>query len=67
MYDHIKEEHCTAQANRTREFDQAMQILERTCDCGNDKMMLPDGSLADTCRECHEIEEQGRPRRRPRM
>ena len=66
MYDQIKEEHCTAEANRTREFDRAMQILERTCDCGNDKMTLPDGSLADTCRECHEIEEQGRPLLKPR-
>ncbi len=64
MYDEIKEEHCTAEANRTREFDRALQILERTCDCGNDKITLPDGTLGETCRECQEIEGQGRPQRR---
>ena len=63
MYDEIKEEHCTAEANRSREFDRAMQILERTCECGNDKMTMPDGTLGDTCLGCHDIEEQGRPRR----
>ncbi len=66
MYDEIKDESCTAEANRTREFDHAMQILERTCDCGNDEMAMADGTLGDTCRECHEIEEQGRPRRKPK-
>ena len=58
MYDEIKEEHCTAEANRSREFDRAMQILERTCECGNDEMTMPDGTLGDTCRECHELESQ---------
>ena len=66
MYDRIKEENCNADANRNREFDRALQILERTCDCGNDKMTLPDGSLAETCRECQEIEGQRVPRRRPK-
>ena len=32
----------------------------------NEKMVKPDGTLGDTCRECQEIEGQGRPRRRPR-
>ena len=64
MYDEIKDENCNAEANRTREFDRALQILERTCDCGNDKMTMPDGTLGDTFRECHEIEGQGRSRRR---
>ena len=64
MYDEIKEESCAAEANRTREFDRAMQILERTCDCGNDKMILPDGTLSETCRECQDIERLERPHRR---
>ena len=66
MYDEIREEHCTAEANRSREFDRAMQILERTCECGNEKMTMPDGTLGDTCRACHEIEEGGRARRIPK-
>ncbi len=37
-YDQLKREHCAADANRTHGFDLALQILERTCDCGNEKM-----------------------------
>ena len=62
-YDQLKREHCAADANRTREFDLALQILERTCDCGNEKIILPDGTLADACRQCQELENQGRPPR----
>ena len=62
-FDQLKREHCAADANRTREFDLALRILERTCDCGNEKMILPDGTLGETCRECQEIEGQGRPPR----
>ena len=64
QYDQLKREHCTADANRTREFDLALQILEGTCDCGNEKVTLPDGSLADTCRQCKDLEDQGRSPRR---
>ena len=64
QFDRIKAEHCTPDAGRNREFDRALQILEMTCDCGNDKMTLADGTLADTCRECQDIDGQGRPRRR---
>ncbi len=63
-YDKLKREHCAAADNRTREFDLALQILERTCDCGNEKTILPDGTLADTCRQCQDLEDQGRPPRR---
>ena len=51
-YDQLKREHCAADANRTREFDLALQILERTCDCGNEKIIFPNGTLADACRQC---------------
>ena len=57
-YDAMIEEHCSPDANRQRQLDRAFDILERTCECGNDKMLAPDGSLADRCGEC-----QGRDRR----
>ena len=63
-HDQIKTDHCAPDANRTREFGLALQILERTCDCGNEKMTMPDGSLADSCRQCHEIETQNDQRKR---
>ena len=63
-FDRIRREHCNADANRIREFDLALQILERTCDCDNEKITLPDGSLADTCRQCQDIEDHERPPRR---
>ena len=31
-YDRLKQEHCTADANRQRETEQARQILEQTCE-----------------------------------
>ncbi len=34
MYDQIKADHRNADANRNREFDRALQILERTCAAG---------------------------------
>ena len=63
-YDQLKREHCAADANRTREFDLALQILEKTCDCGNEKMILPYGSFGNACRQCQDFGDQGRPRRR---
>lgn len=50
--------HRIADANSQREYEQVLRVLERTCDCGNDKMPLPDGSRAETCRTCHEMDEQ---------
>ena len=46
-------------ANRSRELDRAFDILERTCECGTEKMLAPDGSLADRCRECQERDRRG--------
>ena len=42
------EEHCSPDANRNCQLDRVLEILERTCECGNDKVIAPDGSLADT-------------------
>ena len=58
-YDSIMAEHCSPDANRNRELDRALEILERTCECGNDKVIAPDGSLADTCRECQDRDRRG--------
>ena len=66
QYDQLRAEHCGSDANRNREFNRALEILERTCQCDNDKMLMPDGKLAEQCRECQEIEERGRQQRRSR-
>ena len=63
-YDQIMEKHCNADANRNRELDRAFEILERACDCGNEKAVTPDGKLADQCRECQDIDGTGRRRNR---
>ena len=44
----------------------ALEIIERTCECGNDKMLLEDETLADQCRKCQAIDGQGRGHRRAR-
>ena len=64
QYRGLVDEHCGPNTNRNREFDRALEILERTCECGNDKMLLPEGKLADRCRECQEIDGQSHQRRR---
>ncbi len=58
-------EHCGPDTNRNRELDRAPEILERTCECGNDKMLMPDGKLADQCRQYQELDglQQGGARR----
>ena len=70
QYDQLRAEHCGSDANRNREFNRefnrALEILERTCECDNDKMLMPDGKLAEQCRECQDIEERGRQQRRSR-
>ena len=64
MYDEIKAENCNADANRNREFDLALRILGRLCDCGNEKIILPDGTLGDACRQCQDFEDHRPPPRR---
>ena len=63
-YRELIDEHCGPDNNRNREFDRALEILERTCECSNDKMMLPDGQLGNTCQECQELDERQRRRAR---
>ena len=50
-YRELIDDHCQPDNNRNREFDRALEILERTCECGNDKMLLPDGKLGNTCQD----------------
>ncbi len=64
LYRDLIAEHCQPDNNRNRELDQALEILKRTCECGNDKMLLPDGKLGSTCQECQEIDGQSRRQRR---
>ena len=52
LYQALVAEHCRPDHNRNRELDQALEILKRTCECGNDKMLMPSGSLGDTCQDC---------------
>ena len=57
---------CKAQkygGNRHRELDRALEILKRTCECGNDKMLLPSGKLGDTCQECSDLDTRQRRQR----
>ena len=61
-YRKLVNEHCGPDNSRNREFDRALEILERTCECSNDKMLLPDGKLGNTCQECQNLD--GRQRRR---
>ena len=63
-YQDLIDEHCGLDTNRNREFDRALEILERTCECSNDKMLLPDGKLGNTCQECQDLD--ARQRRRAR-
>ena len=65
-YDALIEEHCNAEANRTRELDRAFEILDSTCECGNEKTTLADGTRADRCRQCQELDDTGRSRCQPR-
>ena len=46
LYKDLVDEHCRPDNNRNRELDQALEILKRTCECGNDKMLYPTGNWA---------------------
>ena len=61
-YDELREKNCNGDANRNREYERALAIMERTCECGEEKMVLPDGNLAEMCRKCDEIESTGQAR-----
>ena len=56
QYRGLIDEHCGPDTNRNREFDRALEILKRTCVCSNDKMLLPDGKLGNTCQECQDLD-----------
>lgn len=58
-YDSIMAEHCSPDANRNRQLNRAFEILERTCECGNDKAIAPDRALADTCHQCQDRDHRG--------
>ena len=60
LYRDLIAEHCQPDNNRNRELDQALEILKRTCECGNDKMLLPDGKLGSTCQECQDLDARQR-------
>ena len=62
-YKDLVAQHCGLDNNRNREFDRALEILERTCECSNDKMLLPDGKLGNTCQECQDLDARQRRRR----
>ena len=64
QYDQLRAEHCGPDANRQREFNGRSNIMEQTYECGNDKMLIPDGTLGDTCRDCQDPD--GLQRRRER-
>ena len=55
-------EHCGPDNNRNPELDHALEILRRTCECGNDKMLLPDGKLGSTCQDCPDLDTRQRRR-----
>ena len=62
-YRDLVAEHCGPDTNRNREFDRALEILERTCECSNGKVLLPDRKLANTCQECQDLDARQRRRR----
>ena len=62
LYRELVDEHCRPDNNRSRELDRALEILKRTCECGNDKMLLPDGKLDSTCQECQTLDTRQRRR-----
>ena len=64
LYQDLVGEHCRPDNNRSRELDQALEILKRTCECSNEKMLLPDGNLGSTCQECQDLDAPQRRRAR---
>ena len=57
---------CSGDNNRNRELDEAIRIMQRTCDCGSSLMLLPSGRMGDCCEKCYSIElSTGRKRLNP--
>ena len=63
LYRDLIAAHCRPDHNRSRQLDRALEILKRTCECGNDKMLLPDGNLDSTCQECSDLDTRQRRQR----
>lgn len=62
-FDDVKEKSCNRDSNRIREFERALQIMEQNCECGREKMLLPDGTRADSCRRCQDLDTASEGRR----
>ena len=60
LYKELVDEHCKPDNNRNRELDQALEILKRTCECREDKMLMPDGKLGNICQECQDLDARQR-------
>ena len=65
QYEDWLKEHCGPERNRHRQLERALAILERACECGNEKYLEADGKLADQCRNCRDLDDARLRRRRP--
>ena len=63
LYRELVGEHCKPDNNRNRELDRALEILKRTCECGNHKVLMSDGKLSSTCQYCQDLDARQRRRR----
>lgn len=50
------DQYCTYGTLLNRTFDEAMAVLETTCDCGEPKELLEDGTRGATCAVCRDID-----------
>ncbi len=48
-YQELIHEHRSRDDNRNRELNRAFEILERTCERGNKKMLLKEETVAEQC------------------
>ena len=65
IYRELREEHCGAEINRSRELDRALETIARTCQCGNQKTLMANGHLSDQCQVCHTLDATPRSRTAP--
>ena len=63
-YDILRSENCKPDDNRDRELDRALMEIDRECECGEPRVLMPDGTVGDACRNCLAIDEQRQSRRR---